>query len=375
MVEKDETTEPLKKEIKDDDAKKKYEKENRDKFSQELDDGGTGKVEKPRSRLQRCCNCVCTSLANVFRCVCFVCLPCIDYCCCDTKKIGNICSQISCECICFALYDSAMQPVRDCLDLIELPEFVLPWVNDGIDDWGDGGSYDIRMMFWDLDGNLRIGKSLRDRDEEILKILMTGTDNPDKDVKDEEETGDEVYVLLPSRWLREWVLFAHLRLSEKEPGKINLYNLLTKDKDEALGWRPNLLLEEPIAESTDMSIENRTGHYRAINLKTFLLFHRLYGVKGYPIGVWGQPIHDKRRWRVFPDVEFLENSYQDHLPKPNFVIEREAEEERKRIEEERHSRASAHRNAQDKSGSIASKGKNAILNAVGGVTNIFKFKS
>ena len=175
--------------------------------------------------------------------------------------------------------------------------------------------------------------------------------------------------------MREWILFAHLRLSEKEPNKVNLYNLLTKDKDEALGWRPNLLLEEPIAESSDMSIDNRTGHYRAVTLKAFLMFERLYGVKGYPIAVWGQPIHDKSRWRVFPDVDFLENNYHEHLPKPDFVVKREAEEERKRIEEERHTIAAANRRSQDVSGNIAKKGATAIFNAVGGVTKIFKFNS
>jgi hypothetical protein len=49
----------------------------------------------------------------------------------------------------------------ECLDLIVLPDLESPFAKSSLDDWGDGGAYDVRMIFWDLDGNLRLGKSLR----------------------------------------------------------------------------------------------------------------------------------------------------------------------------------------------------------------------
>ena len=281
---------------------------------------------KPKSCASKTVSCTCGLILGTFRCVCFVCLPCINYCCCDTNKCYEFFHSISCKCLCFMIYDYAMAPIRGCLDLIELPDFSLPCLNNGVEDWGDGGSYDIRMIFWDLDGNLRIGNSLRDRDQEVLSVLMVDDSDP--------ESGDEIWILLPSRWARRWVLFSHLRLTDVDPGPINLYNILVKDDGEPLGWRPNLNLKAPIADHPDPKIENQPGHYRLISLKAFQKLEELYGSKGYPIAVWGKPNHDKSRWRVFKSSKHVEKLANDYLPKPEFVIEKEAEEERLRKQKE-----------------------------------------
>jgi hypothetical protein len=174
-----------------------------------------------------------------------------------------------------------------------LPEIpTISFKGNSAEDWGDGGgSYDVRMIFWDRDGNLRIGTSLRDRDEECLAVLKA-------DDNDTEEP-DTIWVIIPARWARKWALFAHLRLTSEEPGPIDMRVLQVADPTESLGWRPRFDLIPAVANDDMNSVEPNPGHYRRVTLHFFQELEKLYGVIGHPIAVWGNPSEDVLRWRMF----------------------------------------------------------------------------
>ena len=96
---------------------------------------------------------------------------------------------------------------------------------------------DIANIYWDEDGNLRCGKSSRDRDAEVLELLSG-------DAIDETEEA-RVWMIVPSRWVRHWLLFAHLKISTDSPGPINMDSLLQKDDAVEGGWRPKKTLLPP----------------------------------------------------------------------------------------------------------------------------------
>lgn len=64
-------------------------------------------------------------------------------------------------------------------------------------------------------------------------------------------------MIIPSRWVREWLLFTHFKIGE-EPGRISMLTLLKQDKQVPGGWRPKKNL---IAPSTKLG-EEKSGHYR-----------------------------------------------------------------------------------------------------------------
>jgi hypothetical protein len=64
-------------------------------------------------------------------------------------------------------------------------------------------------------------------------------------------------MIVPSRWIRQWLLFAHIK-SGQPPGPINMWPLLKQDATEPGGWRPLKTLLPP---STEFGNE-RPGHYR-----------------------------------------------------------------------------------------------------------------
>lgn len=66
----------------------------------------------------------------------------------------------------------------------------------------------------------------------ILGVQMLMTDNT-KDC--------DLWVIVPSRWIRLWLLFAHLKKGDA-PGEIDTTTLLVKDKSFASGWRPKKTL-------------------------------------------------------------------------------------------------------------------------------------
>ena len=67
-------------------------------------------------------------------------------------------------------------------------------------------------------------------------------------------------MIIPSRWIRNWLLFAHFKLSDS-PGKIDMWSLLKKDETVEGGWRPKKNLKAPIiAEGANG--EEHPGHYR-----------------------------------------------------------------------------------------------------------------
>jgi hypothetical protein len=64
-------------------------------------------------------------------------------------------------------------------------------------------------------------------------------------------------MIVPSRWVRKWLLFAHVKAGEP-PGPIDMWPLLKQDNTAPGGWRPINTLEPP---STQFGSE-RPGHYR-----------------------------------------------------------------------------------------------------------------
>lgn len=157
---------------------------------------------------------------------------------------------------------------------------------------------DVANIFWDAHGNLRHGNSSRDRDAEVLDILSG-------DTCEETEEG-RVWMIVPSRWVRHWLLFAHLKISTDAPGPINMDSLLQRDDSVEGGWRPKNTLLPPgkgaeAAEKAaraagifdkkgdkssssnksggkEASSEDFPGHYRRISLEAWVQLVDLYGV-------------------------------------------------------------------------------------------------
>lgn len=67
-------------------------------------------------------------------------------------------------------------------------------------------------------------------------------------------------MIVPSRWIKEWLMFAHLKIG-KEPKKITMRSLLVKDDSAEGGLRPNKTILRPNAEGTEEN-EESPGHYR-----------------------------------------------------------------------------------------------------------------
>jgi len=161
----------------------------------------------------------------------------------------------------------------------------------------DSKIYEIQNIYWDTDGNLRVGNSSRSRDDEVIAILENDNNGPVEDA----ETA--LWVVVPSRWLRKWLIFAHMKLGE-EPGKIDTNMLLAKDPKAFNGYRPLMTLKPPnhLQDMNPQAAET-PGHYRRIGLRAFEKLVELYGLSGPVICVRGFPFDDLYRWRVFPTVQ------------------------------------------------------------------------
>ena len=113
-------------------------------------------------------------------------------------------------------------------------------------------------------------------------------------------------IIIPSRWVRKWLIFAHLRLGE-EPGKIDTKMLLTQDSSALNGWRPLRTLKPPNYEKTlNEQADETPGHYRRIHIEAWKKLEELYGVNGPVIAVNGFPFEDLSRWRCFPTVNDID---------------------------------------------------------------------
>ena len=67
-------------------------------------------------------------------------------------------------------------------------------------------------------------------------------------------------MIIPSRWIKEWVMFVHLKIG-KEPKSITMQSLLVSDPAVEGNLRPNRNLQRPNAEGTEQD-EEAPGHYR-----------------------------------------------------------------------------------------------------------------
>ena len=176
-----------------------------------------------------------------------------------------------------------------------------------LDTQGPLRSFDVDKIYWDVEGNLRQGGSVRDRDEELLKMLEA-----DQIADDDPET---IWAIIPSRFIREWLLFAKMKISNEPPNAINIASLLKADLSTESGWRPLKTLRPPervvTKDSGDyakVEYDVTPGHYRRISLDAWRRFVTLYGIvePGVVIAVKGNteesPYSDMTRWRIFPDA-------------------------------------------------------------------------
>jgi hypothetical protein len=115
------------------------------------------------------------------------------------------------------------------------------------------GINNLKKIYWDNDGNLRHGTTTRNRDEELIQLLQSDV-NDDKD-----ET--KLWMIIPSRWIKEWLIFTHLKLGEP-PGPIDMFSLLQKDLTVEGGWRPKKTLLPPSIQPDPTDPSNHPGHYR-----------------------------------------------------------------------------------------------------------------
>ncbi len=168
-------------------------------------------------------------------------------------------------------------------------------------------SYAVDKIYWDGDGNLRQGGSTRDRDGEILMLLEADqlhTDDPEK-----------IWVVVPSRFIREWLLFAQMKLTNDHPSPIDIGSLLKADPSCAAGYRPLKTLRPPekvvsknSSDYAKVEYSMTPGHYRLITIEAWRRLVVLYGIRepGVVIAVKGNteesPYTDMSRWRVFPDA-------------------------------------------------------------------------
>lgn len=95
---------------------------------------------------------------------------------------------------------------------------------------------DIEKIYWDADGNLRYGVTDKSRDTEVLDLLSAD--------HNEETEEARLWMIIPSRWVRNWLLFAHMKLVEEPPGPIDMESLLTRDVLTG-SWRPRNTLRPP----------------------------------------------------------------------------------------------------------------------------------
>ena len=197
-------------------------------------------------------------------------------------------------------------------------------------------SYDVRKIYWDADGNLRQGGSERDRVNEVLLLLEADeieVDDPEK-----------IWVVIPSRWIRNWLLFAQMNISNHHPGPISIDTIVTKDPSSETGWRPLSTIKPPEKkikkDSKDyakIEYEVTPGHYRLISIEAWRRLVKMYGVcePGVMIAVKGNTetssFHDKSRWRVFL-TPMMRIDLSD-LPDP--VIITEEQKAKEKIKKER----------------------------------------
>ena len=140
--------------------------------------------------------------------------------------------------------------------------------------------FEIKKVYWDANGNLRHGKSDRNRDNEVIELLQADTND--------ESDAEKMWMIIPSRWVRNWLLFAHMKLTEDPPGPIDMLSLLKEDSSVQGGWRPKKTLKPPQSEMTNAKgevTEEFPGHYRRISLEAWIKLVDLYGNTGYAIAV------------------------------------------------------------------------------------------
>jgi len=180
----------------------------------------------------------------------------------------------------------------------------------------------IEKIYWDADGNLRYGETERNRDAEVLDLLSRDNNEDEKEAR--------VWMIIPSRWVREWLLFAHLKTTATPPGPIDMGSLLQQDASVEGGWRPKNTLRPPgkgpnssssssapsssspgrapvVTKSTKSKkpedMDDFPGHYRRISVEAWQKLVELYDISEprFAIAVRGTPYHDLKRWRVFKD--------------------------------------------------------------------------
>jgi len=194
-------------------------------------------------------------------------------------------------------------------------------------------SYDVKKIYWDVDGNLRQGLSHRSRDEELLQIIE------DDDGNDEDPS--QVWMIIPSRWVRDWLLFTHLKLNSTPPGPIDVGVLIKQDEGVEGGWRPKNTLQPPSRNKIDTGdyskpeFDVKPGHYRRVPLDVWKGLVSLYGLTEpqFCIAVKGNtrdtPASNLSRWRIFQSPTGV---VEGDLPEPTVV---NAEEAKKEIEHKR----------------------------------------
>jgi hypothetical protein len=87
-------------------------------------------------------------------------------------------------------------------------------------------------------------------------------------------------MIVPSRWIRMWLLFAYVKVVDP-PGPIDMLSLLKQDKLVPGGWRAKKNLLPP----SNKFGEERPGHYRRISLEAWVHLVDMYGVDGYALAV------------------------------------------------------------------------------------------
>lgn len=90
-----------------------------------------------------------------------------------------------------------------------------------------------------------------------------------------------IRMIIPSRWVRMWLLFAHFKLIGDPPGPIDMLSLLKKDSSVPGGWRAKKNLLPPSSKFG----EERPGHYRRISLEAWIHLIDFYGLDGYALAV------------------------------------------------------------------------------------------
>lgn len=202
--------------------------------------------------------------------------------------------------------------------------------------------YDSSRIFFDDHGNLRHSGPVRDREDELRKIMIADQDEePEPDEDDDDDAGNDWYII-DTAWLNAWLAFSHLSAGvSPSPGPCDNLRLLVENHEEKR-WeaKPGLV----------MAAGMRGGDYRRVSRQAWEQFVSLYPGSGPTIignftrddPAKSHGRYDTSNWRI--DKQYEPKKEKKHKKRK---VKKEEEEEKKATEADENSHPNTDGDAQD----------------------------